>query len=142
MWPDTEEGEENAWAVVRGTSTELAVHSRVAAGQVAELGQAQAPSRYAEAIEPVFQANHQGTQGRGQSFGVPCGGHGVSWVQAPSGPRVHTQLAPLPNPYLSSQNQGPDCPHPPGAGRQGRPRLPSGGHSPSTAADGGEEAGQ
>lgn len=47
-------------------------HSRVAAGQEAELGHVQAPCRHTQAIKPVLQAYHQGPPGWGQGCRVPC----------------------------------------------------------------------
>lgn len=83
-------------------------YSRMATGQEAELGHVQAPSRYTQAIKPVFQAYHQGPPGWGQGSRVPCeAGEGEVGV-SPCNPQVSEQcnmqlpsLAPTNFPALS-----------------------------------------
>lgn len=47
-------------------------HSRMAAGQEAELGHVQPLSRYTQAIKSMFQTYHQGPPDWGQICRVPC----------------------------------------------------------------------
>ena len=47
-------------------------HSRMAAGQEAELGRVQPLSRYTQAIKSMFQTYHQGPPDWGQICRVPC----------------------------------------------------------------------
>lgn len=84
------------------------LHSRMAAGQEAELGHFQASSRYTQAIKSVFQAYHQGTPSWGQGCGMACEecmGGGVCEMQLefkslhPSGLTVLQYAAPLPGPH-------------------------------------------
>lgn len=75
----------------------------MAAGQEAELGTVQAPSRYTQAIKPMFQAYHQGPPGWGQGCRVPCEEYeeGYRWMEALAAPWSHSTAAHSPPSRLS-----------------------------------------
>lgn len=131
-------------------------HSRMAAGQEAELGHVQPLSRYTQAIKSMLQTYHQGPPDWGQICRVPCeeskadmcqllqtsGFTALYSIQLPflastSFPLSFLTLAS----YLSSLNQVQGCLHPPDAGIQVHPGWSNVGHLPSTAKrwDGEEE---
>lgn len=123
-------------------------HSRMAAGQEAELGHVQPLSRYTQAIKSMFQTYHQGPPDWGQICRVPCEeskGDVCEAVSTHANLRLHSMQLPflastnLPlsfltlASYLSSLSQVQGCLHPPDAGIQVHPGWSNVGHLPSTA---------
>lgn len=110
-------------------------HSRMPAGQEAELGHVQAPSGHTQAVKPVLQADHQGPQGWGQRRRVPCEERVVGGPprKQPCPHQLPSRVSPILASYLSSRNPTRGCPRPPDAGTRVPAGWPSAGHSPSTA---------